>query len=301
MEDKAFRCVDAAGGYKSADPLPNEEELTAFYHQRYYQQSESRSYQRSYSDEELAHKRLCADQHVYAIEHSLQTRAGVPLRKLLDVGCGEGYVLASAADRGWEVSGIDFSGFAVENLNPQVAEQVRVGDAYRLLEEAVDRGERYHACTLNNVLEHVLDPEALIQRLATIVEPGGVLVVTVPNDYSDMQQRLLEIGHVDREYWFSPPQHLHYFNCNTLPHFFEEAGCKVLDLYGGFPIELFLFHPASNYVNDQTQGKAAHHARVTMDLMMAGQGMEHFHNLGRAMAKCGIGRTLTIVVRTGAV
>jgi hypothetical protein len=44
-------------------------------------------------------------------------------------------------------------------------------------------------------------------------------------------------------------------------------------------------------------GKAAHQARMALDLVMAENGMAAFHGLAQAFAACGAGRSLTVIAR----
>jgi len=71
----------------------------------------------------------------------------------------------------------------------------------------------------------------------------------------------------------------------------------MVDMYSDFPIDLFLFHPGSNYIADPKNGPAAHRARVEADLMLAESGEAPYLNLCRAMARCGLGRDITVIVR----
>ncbi len=208
---------------------------------------------------------------------------------------------AAAAAAGWNVKGIDFTDDAVRRFNPDFAAAVEVGDAYALLDAYLEADERFDACVLTNVLEHVLDPENLLRGLARILSHQGVLVITVPNDYSRLQEKLIERSPIDCEFWFCPPAHLNYFNTVTVQELCRREGLEVLDLCGGFPVDFFLLHPASNYVRDASQGKAAHLARVTADLLMAEHGMEAFHRYFQGLAGCGMGRTVTVIAGPGRV
>jgi len=102
---------------------------------------------------------------------------------------------------------------------------------------------------------------------------------------------------VDHDYWFLPPQHLHYFNIDTIGPFMESVGFEVVDMFGDFPIELFLFHPGSNYAVNRENGPAAHRARVALDLLLAERGIENYYRFCQAMSACGIGRNVCVLVR----
>src|SRR5690606_22461488 len=124
---------------------------------------------------------------------------------------GEGFVLADFARRGWDVAGMDFSIAGVEAMNPQMADRVEQGDLFDMLDAAIISGRTYDLVWLGNVLEHVLEPIALLGALHRLVATGGILVATVPNDGSPYQEALLESGAIDRRFWVAIPDHMSYF------------------------------------------------------------------------------------------
>jgi SAM-dependent methyltransferase len=294
MSSKYGKIV-AEEGFISATPMPSTAELDAFYANVYYQHQASSTYQAEYSKDEWAQKILRAA----LLMHALDVVRGKLSRsdQFLEIGCGEGVVLAAAAEAGYSVAGLDFSSFAVEKFNPKYAKDVTTGDAFDLLDRYIGEGRKKAVCVVQNVLEHVRDPDGLFSRIAGVLEPDGHVVVTVPNDFSRIQQLATDLSMIDREYWFSPPQHLHYFNIDNLRTFCEQKGYDVVDSYGDFPIEFFLFHPGSNYVLRPESGKAAHHARIVLDLMLAERGIESYHRFCQAMTDCGVGRNVTLILR----
>ena len=214
---------------------------------------------------------------------------------LLDIGCGEGWLLAAALAEGYDVQGLDFSDDGMRRFHPELAARAQFGDAFEGLDALIEADQGVDVCTLEHVLEHVLDPEGLLARLPRLLKPGGVVAITVPNDFSRLQTRALASGAVDRAFWVAPPQHLNYFNTETLPPLMARLGFEVRCTFASFPIDWFLLHPGSNYIADPANGKAAHRARMDLDLMLAEAGMEAYLNLARALFACGAGRSITVI------
>lgn len=291
---KEFKKVTNALGYISASPLPSVEELERYYADIYYQQTPAATYQTTYSPEELEQKRLRAKLLIYAFEAARDGKDG---KDFLEIGCGEGFVLQAAADAGFDVAGIDLSRFGVQTFHPHLADRLSTGDALELLDTRIKHGLKADVCVLQNILEHVLDPEALMARVKDVLKPGGLAAINVPNDFSALQKKLMELGDVDHDYWFLPPQHLHYFNVDTITPFLENAGFEVMDLFADFPIEMFLFHPGSNYAANADNGPNAHRARLLLDLLLAERGISNYYRLCQAMSGCGIGRNVCAIVR----
>jgi SAM-dependent methyltransferase len=280
-------------GWRSVEPAPSADELKAFYAGAYFQGSHG-TYAQAYSDIELKHRALLANLMLHALG---EARGGASGGKLLEIGCGEGWFLKAALAAGHDARGLEFSDFGLKRFNPDLADRVTFGDAFEGLDRLIAAKDRVDVCVMEHVLEHVADPQALLARLPAILEPRGVVAITVPNDFSAVQLRAKALGHIDRDFWVAPPQHLNYFNADTLPRLLARMGFEVVGGFASFPIDWFLFHPGSNYVRTPDAGKAAHEGRMALDLVMAENGMAAFHGLAQALAACGAGRSLTVIAR----
>lgn len=292
-----YKLVLHTDGWRRIDPAPSPESLAAFYAGEYYQASHG-TYEQRYSEAELAHRRLLASELIHALART-RGRSAEPGNKLLEIGSGEGFFLRAAIDAGFEVQGLEFSDHGIRTQHPDLLDRVRFGDAFAGLEALIASETRVDVCVMEHVLEHVADPEALLARLPHLLKPGGVLAITVPNDFSPVQDEARALGLINRDFWLAPPQHLNYFNTDNLPRFLERMGFEVLDGFCSFPIDWFLHHPGSNYVTDPTAGKPAHRARMVLDQLLARNGMEAFHGLGQALFRCGAGRSLTVIAGVG--
>jgi SAM-dependent methyltransferase len=214
---------------------------------------------------------------------------------MLEVGCGEGWLLAAAAAAGYEVRGLDFSDAGLRRFHPELLAKATFGDAFENLDRLIEAGAAFELVAMEHVLEHVVDPEGLLARLPRLIAPGGMLAVTVPNDFSPLQLAARAAGVADRDFWVAPPQHLNYFDASSLRRLLTRLGFAVRLAYASFPIDWFLFHPGSNYVADPAAGKAAHRARMAIDLLLAEQGLDAYLGLGEALFACGAGRSLTVI------
>ena len=280
-------------GFLEAVDRPTPAQLAAYYAETYYQAGRG-SFRPSYSDEELQVIRLRVRQRAArAIAVLGHDRPGA----LLDVGCGEGFVLAEFARSGWDVAGMDFSIAGVEAMNPDMADRVQQGDVFDLVDAAIASGGTYDLIWLGNVLEHVLDPVGLLGALRRLVGPGGILVATVPNDGTAYQEALFETGAVDRRFWIAIPDHMSYFTADTLRAAGGATGWDTLDVLADFPIDLFLAHPGSNYVIDPARGSDAHAARLRLETVIGAVGVEAANRFYSALADVGLGRNLTAFMR----
>jgi 2-polyprenyl-3-methyl-5-hydroxy-6-metoxy-1,4-benzoquinol methylase len=282
-----------AFGFLEVVARPTPEALSEYYAKTYFQ-NEAASYRKSYADEELE-----------IIELRIAQRAGQARLllgndqpgSLLDVGCGEGFVLKYFERIGWQVAGVDYSCVGVQQINPDYAVHVEQGDVFELLKARIAANEQHDLVWLGNVLEHVLDPVSLLQSLRKLVAPGGLLVVTVPNDGTAYQEGLFAAGAIPERFWIATPDHLSYFTADSLRRTAEATGWDCLAVQGDFPIDLFLAHEGSNYVADRSRGPAAHRARLMLERLIGQSGIEASNRFYAALADVGLGRNLTAFLR----
>ena len=143
--------------------------------------------------------------------HALETidPPGGDRKSLLDVGCGYGYFLRLAADRGWQVSGVEISQDAVGVARHAVGnEHIHHGD----LRSACLPQQHFDAVTLWDVLVLAQDPAADLSECFRILKPGGTVGLRVRNVtfqrwlhrfYAPLQPVFVRIG-VKRPYVFHP-------------------------------------------------------------------------------------------------
>ena len=105
-----------------------------------------------------------------------------PGGRVLDVGCGTGFLLERLAERGYSGIGVNLSPESVAHAQRRLAEigaadrlSAVVGSAYEPPEGPFD------LICLTDVLEHLEDPRACVRALAARLAPGGLVVVSTPN------------------------------------------------------------------------------------------------------------------------
>lgn len=285
-------------GYYEAKHKPTREDLEKYYRDLYYQ-VEDGSYLLEYEPAELTYIRgQVALRHRLMQSHGWLPEGGLTL---LDVGCGEGHSLKYFSEQGWGVRGLDFSVDGCRRMNPECLNWLTQGDVFENLERLIDENSSYDVVMLDNVLEHVLDPPGLLSRLHRLVKPGGVLIVEVPNDFSQMQMTALAQGWIDRPFWVSMPQHLSYFNAEGLKAVCKDSGWDCGALLSDFPIDWFLANPNSNYIppatttgtgKGSTRGKGAHYARIALENLMRKSSLDDLNAFYESMARLGMGRSL---------
>jgi SAM-dependent methyltransferase len=151
--------------------------------------------------------------------------------RLLDIGCGAGTLLVAARKKGWNAQGLDVSSGAAKHVR-DLGFEVHEGE----LKDAAFPSEHFDVVTAAELLEHLIDPQLLLQEVARILRPGGLFWTTTPHARG-LSGRML--GLKWRCVW--PPEHLQLFSVRGVKKLLHDAGFRQLriETTGGNPIEIF--------------------------------------------------------------
>lgn len=105
---------------------------------------------------------------------------GTSGKKIFDVGCGNGLFLAVAQKRGWKVSGCEPSKSNVALAKSKFGLDIDWADFDRF----DPKNEKYDVVSFWDILEHLTDPHAFLQKAVGMLNPGGRIVVGGPHDRS---------------------------------------------------------------------------------------------------------------------
>ena len=167
-----------------------------------------------YLEEELG-QRATAREAVETLERHLDGR------RLLDLGCWAGFLLDEARRRGWETVGVEPSAFASAYARERLGLEVLTG---RLLSAGLEP-RSFDAVVMGDVIEHLPDPGAALERIAALSAPAAVLYLTLP-DAGSRVARLL-----GRRWWSVIPTHVHYFTRNSIAVLLAHSGWELLELH----------------------------------------------------------------------
>ncbi len=157
------------------------------------------------------------------------TRGG----RLFEIGCGVGGFLDVASEH-FEVSGIDISGYAVEDAKKRFKGRVSEGDISKVRLKA----DHYDVIAGFNILEHIRDFRSVVSKVYASLRSGGIFIGSFPNKSWLIGRAFTGfVNFLDRTH------------CSTLKpaewrRIFEDAGFSKIEFFG----EIVLPGGASTYV-----------------------------------------------------
>ena len=190
-------------GHTFADPSPAPEFVDALY---------SRVQDPAYDDEAAGRARNFT--RLLRRLESLRPERG----SLCDVGAATGILMDLARRRGWNVEGVEPSGWAVATARVKHGLVVRQG----VFETADVPPASFDAVTMVDLIEHTARPRDTVAKAAEVLKTGGVLCLVTP-DLRSPAARL-----AGRRWWHFRPAHLAYFSRRGLEILLERAGFTVV-------------------------------------------------------------------------
>ena len=136
--------------------------------------------------------------------------------KVLDIGCGNGYMVNLLNELGWDSFGLEMSEIAVRAAQ-EMGLKIQCG--------SIDDDVEYYpsgsfdAVLMLQVLEHLYDPLKVLIKVHKLLKPGGQLIVTTPNASGFMAK----FWNARWRGWESP-RHLNLFGRKTLGEILICAG-----------------------------------------------------------------------------
>jgi 2-polyprenyl-3-methyl-5-hydroxy-6-metoxy-1,4-benzoquinol methylase len=155
-------------------------------------------------------------------------------RTFLDIGAGSGVAAAEAILHGFDVRAcepspqcrkefLDRNGFEPEStfFNSDYAERNR---------------HQVDVVMLSHVLEHVPDPEQLMNDVSLVLRSGGTVIISVPLFGSVLTSVMGK-----RDFFITPPEHLTYFSHAGLGGLLERHGYHVESMHTSSKVNMLRY------------------------------------------------------------
>jgi 2-polyprenyl-3-methyl-5-hydroxy-6-metoxy-1,4-benzoquinol methylase len=149
-------------------------------------------------------------------------------RRIFELGCGNGSAAAFLAGRGFEVVGVDTSAEAIRIANQAYpALQLTRGSAYDDL--AAGFGQ-FPVVTSLEVVEHVYYPRLFARCLFSLLQPGGMAIISTPYHGYWKNLALAVTGQMDAHFtalWDGG--HIKFWSRRTIGLLLKEAGFRQIE------------------------------------------------------------------------
>lgn len=148
-----------------------------------------------------------------------------PQSRVLDYGCGAGYLMPHLLKAGHDVWGGDISDKVIGDVVKTISSDAKFHGVHPF--ETLKGRVSFDAVTLLEVVEHLDDAAltAVTNDVYELLRPGGVLIVTTPNDERlEDQMVYCPISDVTFHRW----QHVRSWTKDSLPAHLRKSGFTIV-------------------------------------------------------------------------
>jgi 2-polyprenyl-3-methyl-5-hydroxy-6-metoxy-1,4-benzoquinol methylase len=140
--------------------------------------------------------------------------------RILDIGCGFGGFLRGAAEQGWMYpEGIEVAPQAAAHASKFFPVKMK------LFEETQYKEYSFDVIRMNNVIEHVSSPRALIVSAHNNLRSGGLFVINTPN-YRSLSETLCR----EKWHYIGGDDHIYLFTLKTISQLLTKNGFNVVNI-----------------------------------------------------------------------
>jgi len=199
-------------------PQPTDKELARIYGENYF-------FTKDVGEEEQSQlKRATA--RLY-LDHIACATEGKKHGQLLEIGCGNGYLLFEAMNEGYSIAGIEYSQSAAGNANSRLGGVfVRSGNIdLQSLPQA-----KYDVVIACDVVAQVREPREFIEAVYRTLAPSGIFYCVTPSldSFTAKQMRTAWVEYKE--------EHLYYFNSRTLSDLLTQSGFTNLTQFKNYKV-----------------------------------------------------------------
>ena len=138
--------------------------------------------------------------------------------KYLEIGIGNGEMLAVALEMGYNVSAVEICKEDCENISNALGVDIVWADFANYHTD-----EKFDVIVMGDVIEHVIEPIKMIKKAYDLLEENGVLWLSTPN-FNSSFTRMKKFT----DPMWNQKNHFTYFSYETLKPFIEKIGFKIV-------------------------------------------------------------------------
>ena len=152
-------------------------------------------------------------------------------KRVLELGCGPGMITRLLAGQQCRVTALEMDAQAIEAV-AQYCETVHACDLNDPTWPAkLAAAERFEVIVAGDVLEHLVDPWATVERLVPLLAEGGHVVISLPHaGHNAVIASLIASDFAYQPWGLLDKTHIRFFGLHNIQELCEHAGLKITEV-----------------------------------------------------------------------
>jgi 2-polyprenyl-3-methyl-5-hydroxy-6-metoxy-1,4-benzoquinol methylase len=157
------------------------------------------------------------------------------IRSVIDVGCGEGFILKHLSQHG---VGSSYEGIDISKTAINIAKEIFPRATFRIGSANNISGVRssYDLVVCTEVLEHLLDPEGALLQIKKVSKK--YVLISVPNEPFFMLANFIRGKNIAR--MGNDPEHINHWTSFGIERLVKKNGFEIVDIRHPFPWTVIL-------------------------------------------------------------
>ena len=148
--------------------------------------------------------------------------------KVLELGCGDGLITKELAKLFNKIVAVDGSMTRISRARKHVGRYVEKVEFDSSLMEDFETRETFDSIILSGILEHLIDPFAILRRIKRWLKRDGYIIIVVPNARSVHRRIGMRMGLIANLYELTEQDisvgHKRYYDSDVLKEHIAESG-----------------------------------------------------------------------------
>ncbi|MFT7228748.1 MAG: 2-polyprenyl-3-methyl-5-hydroxy-6-metoxy-1,4-benzoquinol methylase [Methylophilaceae bacterium] len=153
-------------------------------------------------------------------------------KSALEIGCGPGSITKILAEQsGCKVIGLELDPDAIEKVAPYCVKVMQADLNSSEWPRLLDNTDKFDVVVAADVLEHLYDPWASLQRMVPLIKPDGCIVISLPHIGHAAVMSCLFNGDFEYRNWgLLDRTHIRFFCLKNIEELFAQANLKIIEV-----------------------------------------------------------------------
>ena len=153
-------------------------------------------------------------------------------KSVLEIGCGPGSITKILAGKsGCKVIGLELDQDAIEKVAPYCVKVMQADLNSSEWPRLLDNSEKFDVVVAADVLEHLYDPWASLQRMVPLIKPDGCIVISLPHVGHAAVMSCMFNGDFEYRNWgLLDRTHIRFFCLKNIEDLFAQANLKITEV-----------------------------------------------------------------------